>query len=123
MRSTVASVPANITSNKEAFHKAIGVLWNGKCPSFEDPSPGGQWFQWSVRHPETGWAVLASTSTYAELVSNMAKVAEMRVLPEGTLISAGRQFGYCPYDYSHHEQTFLLSQVGRDLRLIPQEMD
>ena len=72
-----------------------------------------------MRHPETGWAVLASTRTYGELVAHMAKVAEMGILPDGTLISAGRQFGYCEYDYSHHEQTFLLTTVGRLVHLEP----
>jgi hypothetical protein len=114
----IAAINAN-ASSKEAFHKAIDLLWNGNSPSFEDRSPGGQWFQWSVRHPQTAWAVLASTRTYAELVAHMAKVAEMGILPEGTLISAGRQFGYCEDDYSHHEQTFLLTTVGRVAHLEP----
>ena len=116
MASTVAT-PANTTASKEAFHKAIDLLWNGNSPSCEDRSPGGQWFQWSVRHPQTAWAVLASTRTYGELVAHMAKVAEMGILPEGTMISAGRCYDYCQYDGSYREQTFLLSQVGREVTL------
>ena len=119
MSASIAAAVNTTPATKEAFHKAIGILWGTPCPSFEDRSPGGQWFQYSVRHPETGWAVLASTRTFGELVAHMHKVAEMRVLPEGTLVSAGRQFGYCEYDCSHHEQTFLLTTVGRVAHLEP----
>lgn len=125
--STVATIPATVASNKEAFRSAIGVLWGAECPSYENHSPKtGQWFSFSVRHPETGWAVLATTRTYAELVAHMAKVSAMGILPVGTLISASRCYGYCEYDCSHHAQTFLLSQVGRELCLIssdPPERD
>ena len=116
MTTTTFSTTAT-TSAKEAFKNAIAVLWNGTCPSFKDYRNGGQWFSLSVRHPETGWAVLAETKTYGELVDHMAKVAGMGILPEGTLISAGRQYDYCEEECSHREQTFLLAQVGRTLRL------
>jgi len=98
--------------------KAVEILWGAGCPNArEDRRPDGQWFQFSVRATDTPWYNLASCATYAELVAYMTKVAEMRVLPEGTLISAGRCHGYCQYDGSYREQTFLLSQVGRALRL------
>ena len=106
------------TINTTGLIKAVEILWGAGCPNArEDRRPEGQWFQFSVRATDTPWYNLASCATFGELVAHMTKVAEMGILPEGTLISAGRCHGYCQYDGSYREQTFLLSQVGREVIL------
>lgn len=120
MAIATAAAPATINAALVAFEQAVTNLWRAGCPSArEDHSPEGQWFNFSVRRPETPWYTLATTATYAECVEAMANVARQGVLPEGTLIRAARCHGYCEYDCSHHEQTFLLTTVGRMVHLEP----
>ena len=115
MSIAAATVPATVSTG---LIKAVEILWGAGCPNArEDRRPDGQWFQFSVRCADTPWYNLATCHTFGELVDHMAKVAEMGVLPKGTMISAGRCYGYCQYDGSYREQTFLLSQVGREVIL------
>jgi len=115
MASTVAT-PATATAT--GLIKAVEILWGAGCPNArEERSRLDQWFQFSVRNTDTPWYNLATCPTFGELVAHMTKVAEMGILPEGTMISAGRCYDYCQYDGSYREQTFLLSQVGREVTL------
>lgn len=114
MANAAAPVSAPATAlTKEGFFTAVHLIWELELPQVKETN--GEWFNLSVRLPDSCWCSLTCTRTYGELVHAMQRVAHM--LPEGVLVSASRCYGYDQYECSWKEQTFLLSQTGRQLRL------